>query len=80
MYIGINLFLISIPLGPQISPLAPSQLLCSLEPESRREILTLKAVLHAQVSSKDVKSVYIDKIKTHTRLLVFIVQETLKKP
>lgn len=79
MYIGINPSLISIPLGPRISPLVPFQLLRSLKIESHGETSTLKAVLHAQISSKDVKSIYIGKIKIHTHLLVFIVQETLKK-
>lgn len=52
MYTGINLFLLSIPLGPQILPLVPFQLSHSLKLESCGYILALKAVIHAQVSSK----------------------------
>lgn len=56
MNVGINLFLFSIPLGPQILPLVPFQLLKlefkTLKLESCGEIVTLKAVLHAQISSK----------------------------
>lgn len=79
MYTGINLFLISIPLGLRTSLLVPLQLLHSLKLESHGEILSLKAALHAWISSNYVKRIDIDTIKIHTRLLVFIIQEPLKK-
>lgn len=77
MYAGIHLFLISIPLGPWISPVLPFQLLCSFM--TRVTWRDFKAILRAHISNKDVKRIYTYNIKIRIHLLFFLVQETLKK-